>query len=301
MDRVFALMPHGSCFLWDRDLTGLHVSSDVIIAAAYFSIPAMMFLNRRHASEAARPVLVLFAAFILSCGVGHGIAAWNIWHANYWVEGSEKMVTALISGVTAIELQRRMPSMLGTQKALEKSEILARQDALTGLANRRGLEEAMENLLHHATVKDSEHMLLLLDLDGFKQINDIHGHPAGDGLLKDVAEALTLNVRPRESYVARLGGDEFAILLENCTVEEAVAIAQRLRDAIALVPYAANLSMPVQTSIGMAKLTCQCNELDAYIAADKALYHSKAAGKNLITWRQIATSAGDSTVLFDTA
>lgn len=281
---MLGLMPHGSCFLWNQYLTGLHVSSDFLIAIAYFSIPALMFVNRHQATEAARPVLFLFAAFILSCGIGHVVSAWNIWHTSYWLEGGEKLFTGLISVYTAIELQRRMPTMLGTQKALEESEILARKDPLTGLANRRVLEGAMTDLVHQPTNRGSEHMLLLLDLDSFKQINDTHGHPVGDLLLQEVADALQLNVRPRESYVARLGGDEFAVLLENCTVEEAVQVAQRLRTAIAQVPISQEISFPVQASIGMAKLTCQCNGLDAYTAADKALYHSKNAGKNLIAW-----------------
>lgn len=285
-------MPHGSCFLWDQYLTGLHVSSDLITAIAYFSIPILMYVNRRHATEEARPLLFLFAAFILSCGIGHVIAAWNIWHANYWIEGGEKLFTGLISAITAIELQRRLPTMLGTQKALKESEVLARQDPLTGLANRRGLEAAMAKLLHHAAAQGSEHILLLLDLDAFKQINDVYGHPIGDVILKEVGEALTLNVRPRESAVVRLGGDEFAILLENCTVEEAIHIAQRLRTAIAQVPVAAKIDFPVQASIGLAKLSCQCNGLDAYIAADKALYHSKHAGKNLIAWPQAEVALG---------
>lgn len=277
-------MPHGSCFLWNQYLTGIHVSADFLIAIAYFSIPALMFFNRRHASTTAKPVLLLFAAFILSCGVGHLVAAWNIWHTEYWLEGVVKLFTAGISVYTAIELQQRMPIFLGTQKALIESEILARKDPLTGLANRRVLDAEMNRLLTHSCSRNGKHVLLIIDLDGFKQVNDRYGHPVGDELLKQVAHVLTQNVLPASSCVARLGGDEFALLLENCTLNESIRVAQRLRTAIAQVPMSGQEFYPVQASIGITELACQYTTNQAYEQADKALYHSKAAGKNLISW-----------------
>ncbi|MEA5468944.1 GGDEF domain-containing protein [Spirulina sp. 06S082] len=278
-----ALMPHGSCFFWNVPLTTLHVTADCLIFLAYFSIPTIMFINRNYATEKARSLLVLFAAFIFSCGLSHLVTAWNIWHTDYWLEGCTKLITALVSGYTAIELKRCLPNLLRTQQNLERSEELMRTDPLTGLVNRRGFQEAVTQLYNDDRDRKRIHTLILLDLDGFKNVNDTYGHPFGDRLLCQIGELLKMNVRSPESFVARIGGDEFAILLENCGIIEASNVAIRLRCLIAEFSLTKdNLGLGV--SAGLSILASQKSLETVYEEADKALYYSKQAGKNLISW-----------------
>lgn len=281
---MIALMPHGNCFLWDRPLTGLHVIGDVGIAVAYFSIPVLLFINRRYASANARPLLLLFAAFILSCGIGHVIEVWNIWHANYWLAGLEKLITASISILTAVELYARIPNLLGTEKALVETERLVHRDPLTGLANRRALEPAIASAIQSANDPKQVQALLLLDLDNFKLVNDTYGHPIGDDLLRRVGEVLLLNTRSVD-VVARLGGDEFAILLTDCSTIAALHVAEKLRAAIEAIDfYPAQQAerYPIGVSIGVASVLPQATPAQIYLSADTALYQAKHAGKNQI-------------------
>lgn len=283
-------MPHGSCFFWNVPLTTLHVGSDLLIAIAYFSIPIMLFIYRQHASEGARPFLLLFAAFILSCGIGHVLAMWNIWHSAYWVEGSEKLVTGLISGYTAFRLQQNIPLFLGTHKALEETQELAKTDPLTGLANRRGLDAVVANALAlpPLMLRKVPHTLMLIDLDDFKQVNDTYGHLTGDQLLKDMGQLLRAHTRSLDT-VARIGGDEFVVLLQGCALTEALAIAEKIRGAIAHLGCTPTdeatstlTALRVSASIGLTEVKAGM-KLEALMdSVDKALYRSKKLGKNQI-------------------
>jgi diguanylate cyclase (GGDEF)-like protein len=284
---MIALMPHGSCFFWNIPLTTLHTTSDLLIAIAYFSIPLLLFLNRQYAAERARPLLLLFAAFILCCGVGHLIQVWNIWHANYWMEGGEKLVTALISGYTALQLRSHMPTLLNTQKALEETEELARLDPLTGLLNRRAFNEAIAQSLTQHTLNQTPFTLMLVDLDNFKAINDTYGHPVGDRLLKEMGELIRQNIRSID-WAARFGGDEFAILLAGCALEDALQVAQKLRQAVFSLDLRVHQDFPLNISISLGLADTNSIEnspiaaQNLYQHADIALYTAKRSGKNRI-------------------
>ncbi|MGG6294004.1 GGDEF domain-containing protein [Leptolyngbya sp. AN02str] len=284
---MFALMPHGSCFLWNPSLTSLHVVADGLIAIAYLSIPVLLFRYRDRAAVQARPLLILFAAFILSCGFGHLLQVWNIWHSNYWLEGSEKLVTASVSCVTAVLLSQKMPQLLETQKALEVSRELAKTDPLTGLNNRRALNEAIANGLHLVQTHDIPHTLVLLDLDDFKAVNDTFGHALGDHVLVEVGQQLLHNVRALDT-VARMGGDEFAVFLPGCALSEALAITHKLKEAIANIhichPEKALYIPNIHVSIGVTSAEHNMTAEALYTTADKALYHSKKSGKDQIAW-----------------
>lgn len=115
-------MPHGSCYLWQSSLIWLHVISDLLIAIAYFSIPTMLviFVCKRQDVPFLR-VFILFGLFIISCGVGHVIDVWTLWHPAYWLSGVERAFTALVSCYTALELVTLLPIFL----ALKTPEQLA--------------------------------------------------------------------------------------------------------------------------------------------------------------------------------
>lgn len=280
---MIALMPHGSCFLWDPLLTSLHVASDLAVAVAYLSIPLLLLLNRQHIDLQIRPVLLLFAAFIFSCGIGHCLRVWNIWHTNYWLEGAWTWVTAVVSLYTAWELRGLVPQLLNTHKDLVTIRALVEQDSLTGIANRRGLEAALTALVYQPGA--TGHTLMLLDLDGFKDINDTYGHSAGDQLLQAVGQVLSRQIRTTD-LAARIGGDEFALLMVGCLPEEALDKAEVIRQEILQITMP-QLQPPsrcplVSVSIGLSGFTSDQGVAESYQQADAALYAAKYNGKNQI-------------------
>jgi PAS domain S-box-containing protein len=103
-------MPHGHCYFWTKNLILLHTISDLLIVAAYFSIPiTLVYFVRKRADIPFHWIFVCFALFIMACGTTHAMEVWNIWHANYWISGSIKALTALASVPTAIALVKLVP------------------------------------------------------------------------------------------------------------------------------------------------------------------------------------------------
>ncbi|OGI44852.1 MAG: hypothetical protein A2637_08155 [Candidatus Muproteobacteria bacterium RIFCSPHIGHO2_01_FULL_65_16] len=156
-------------------------------------------------------------------------------------------------------------------------------DPLTGLYNRRHFDTQLEVILSDHLPKKRPVCLLLIDLDGFKFINDTYGHPFGDEVLRTIAGLLRQQVR-RNDYIARLAGDEFAMVLKNTALDSATRIAQKLHAKI----NETRIPLPVghiqlQSSIGVAAApTHGKNSQDLVSAADVALYHSKQHGRNRI-------------------
>jgi diguanylate cyclase (GGDEF)-like protein len=154
---------------------------------------------------------------------------------------------------------------------------LATHDALTGLANRTLFRERLDEAFHSEHSQDNTLALLLLDLDKFKHVNDTLGHPAGDLLLRLVAERLTACVRP-EDTVARLGGDEFAIVVRSSdAMKDAGSVAIRIRRAIGAPFDLSGTRVDIGASIGIAILSPRTADVDELIKqADVALYESKS-------------------------
>jgi len=126
-------MPHGYCYLWDPGLVWLHVISDFLIAVAYFSIPLMYFIRKRK-HVPFNWIFICFGMFILACGATHVMEIWNLWHADYWLSGGIKVITALASVATAILLVRLIPHALAlpSPEAM-RLEIAERKRAQEGL------------------------------------------------------------------------------------------------------------------------------------------------------------------------
>ncbi|TNC10248.1 GGDEF domain-containing protein [Methylobacterium terricola] len=159
---------------------------------------------------------------------------------------------------------------------------LARIDPLTGLANRKSLDEALDDFaLRRAEGSPAGLTVICLDLDGFKAVNDTFGHSAGDKLLKVVAERLRAATREGDS-VFRLGGDEFVCLLPGTDADDVERLSRRLIDAISRhVEVQAGQFVQVGVSIGGAMVQSDDDAVDAVIErADAALYDAKRAGTN---------------------
>ncbi len=165
---------------------------------------------------------------------------------------------------------------LALDKALlyERTTEQARRDALTGLLGRRVFFEMLQQQLDSGV----PFSVVLFDIDDFKEINDLYGHPAGDEVLRLVADGLRGNVRAHDS-IFRVGGEEFYALLPDLANADALAIAERLRDGVAQL--GSTLPYPVTLSAGVATFPSYATDRDELLAgADAALYASKRAGKN---------------------
>jgi diguanylate cyclase (GGDEF)-like protein len=159
----------------------------------------------------------------------------------------------------------------------------ARTDSLTGLANRRHFDEQLRRVVAETDRFGGTCSLLLIDLDHFKSVNDRLGHQAGDTVLKHVAQVMRDAVRTVD-LCARYGGEELAILLPQTSQEGAVELAERLRQALEQRPSVhAGEAVPVTASFGVATYPTPVPYGDwLVLAADKALYEAKAAGRNCV-------------------
>jgi diguanylate cyclase (GGDEF)-like protein len=160
---------------------------------------------------------------------------------------------------------------------------LTNHDPLTGLPNRKALEERLESALASAKTQGSTHALLYLDIDFFHRINDSFGHLAGDDLLRRITPVLQVSLREGET-LARIGGDEFAVLLENCSAEFAQAAATQLRDAVQAWQFEwGEKAFQVGVSIGVVAITKLAPSLSAILSeADTACFTAKEQGRNRV-------------------
>ncbi len=166
------------------------------------------------------------------------------------------------------------------EKANDELEALATTDGLTGLKNHRAFQERLAEEVSRASRYGLPLSLILLDVDSFKRYNDTHGHPAGDVVLKAVAQVLQDCARDTD-LVARYGGEEFVIVLPQTEADGAVAFAERLRTAVESYPW---LLQSVTASFGAASLHLgEEASADLIARADRALYRSKAEGRNCVT------------------
>jgi diguanylate cyclase (GGDEF)-like protein len=159
----------------------------------------------------------------------------------------------------------------------------ASHDALTGLINRREFEQRLERTLLTALQQGREHALCYMDLDQFKVINDTCGHVAGDELLRQLALLLKGNLRERDT-LARLGGDEFALLLENCSIHDALEVADAFRAEVQRFRFKwADRIFAVGMSVGMVAINRDSGTVASLLsAADAACYVAKDRGRNQI-------------------
>ena len=184
---------------------------------------------------------------------------------------------------------------------------LSSRDALTGLANRRQFELALAREIDRVARAGEPALVMMVDIDHFKRVNDTHGHPAGDLVLKAVADALQDCIRPMDT-LARFGGEEFAMILPNCPPAFGQAVAERVRSHVQsrAVLLASGESVSVTVSIGGAYAPQWVrSSAPLWIArADQQLYLAKNAGRNRACLEQptvMMVSAEEKGLLFGTS
>ncbi|HEX4407521.1 MAG TPA: GGDEF domain-containing protein [Xanthobacteraceae bacterium] len=182
----------------------------------------------------------------------------------------------LLAARLAAEVDALTSKLAASQVRICELEARVDIDPLTDVLNRRGFERELKRSLAYVKRYGTSVALLFIDLDGFKPVNDRHGHAAGDAMLKAIAEALTSRVRASD-VVARIGGDEFAVLLWNLSPEDATAKAHALEAAIYATPLRwAEATLVVGASAGVALLGPLDSPTEMMAAADAAMYARKA-------------------------
>jgi diguanylate cyclase (GGDEF)-like protein len=193
------------------------------------------------------------------------------------------LANAAVAGQNLL-LQHQSKVLIENNKKLEA---LTFTDSLTDLFNRRHFDSSLGKELAHARRHNEDFSLMMIDLDNFKQINDEHGHAAGDNVLLETAKTISRNVR-KSDIVCRVGGEEFAIIFRHTDSHKIRGIAETLRKKVEQHPVTNHdQTISITASIGIATFQ-GCSEIDItqdqlYKHADAAMYYSKNHGRNQIT------------------
>jgi diguanylate cyclase (GGDEF)-like protein len=167
----------------------------------------------------------------------------------------------------------------------EKANALATHDGLTGLYNHRTFQQMLADEITRAIRYNEPVALVICDIDFFKKVNDNHGHPFGDTVLRGVSKLLENSVRQDIDTVARYGGEEFALILVKTDDAGAAETAERIRSAIGAAPFrtSGGEEVRVTMSFGIAEYRKHARDINELIAkADKALYRAKENGRNRV-------------------
>ncbi len=252
------------------------------LAPALMGLPGAIAKARRGDSVGAW-FIAAWAGYFIASAILVGVVTGRI-GVNFWTMHSFQLGATLDMLVfMRIALLRTATRHREAQRAAEERDALhslAHSDPLTGLLNRRGFDDALATALTRAT-SDRFLALYVLDLDGFKAVNDQFGHDVGDALLRVAAQRLRASVRAGDS-VARLGGDEFVVMAESLTAEaQAIDLGRKLLDAFR-APFALDEhSCGVSATIGYVLAPTDASDANALLkAADAAMYAGKQEGKD---------------------
>jgi diguanylate cyclase (GGDEF)-like protein len=259
--------------------------NSVVMAAIALAIAADLYrygrvVRRRHAWLLALPLVAAAVGFSL-----RGVRA--VWRAESVT--SEMVADSTVNVVSAMGYMAIALTFHATLLGIVVGRILSdlrhrsRHDGLTGLLNRRAMEEALFSQMQRSRRTGEPFTVLMLDLDHFKTINDCHGHAAGDRALKHTAAALKAELREVDA-VGRFGGEEFLVVMPGATVETALPVAERLRTAlISDPPSIDDATLLLSASIGIAQWREPAEEPSRLLMrADAALYNAKVRGRDRV-------------------
>ena len=186
----------------------------------------------------------------------------------------------LLARVQAAARVKRLQDELRQRN--EELDLVSRTDSLTGLHNRRHVEEYLARLLSLARRNGEPIAVLLIDIDHFKLVNDGHGHDAGDAVLREAADRMARIVR-FEDMVGRWGGEEFLVVLPNTATQGAAELAERLRQAVADEPCRLPDGGAVQVTISLGCAASLTDDAGTLVrSADAAMYEAKESGRNRV-------------------
>ena len=222
-------MPHGHCYLWTPELLWSYVISDVAIGLAYYSIPlALLALVRKRRDLRFNWIFLMFSAFIFACGTTHFIALWTIWHPTYWLDASAKIVTAVISVLTAVMLWRIVPEVLRLPSARQMRAAIEQLEH--EIQERRKAEEALRQ--SQATLRELAAYQERVREDERKRIaREIHDE-LGQNLLALRLDVSALHARAGDHHPRLQERAETALEYIDTTMKSIRAIMNNLRPAV---------------------------------------------------------------------
>lgn len=232
------------------------------------------------------------AAILLFVGIGSTVLSQLLGQYLGTRDGADEILVIALLLNTALILMgwRRHASLVGQVRGHAEAEARARalasRDSLTGFHNRRSLADEGAAMVVDAERRGKATALLMLDLDHFKSVNDLHGHAVGDILLRVVAQEVTA-ITPTSALHARLGGDEFAIVMifDAHAPEVVERVAERLVARIAQPFDAEGQKLHISCSVGLARSDFGCRSIEALMrAGDIAMYAAKKSGRNRFAW-----------------
>ncbi len=268
--------------LWGVDpLTSPRVTSLAGLAATAFTAGWLWQAPMRDAQAAARITATGCA------GVGVAMAWWLLGTAwGPWTEQLTAWTTLAVLACQVVVLAGQM--LLLTQRHAAKLAQAAATDSLTGIHNRAGFEELATRKIGRAAATEEPLALLVFDIDHFKRINDTHGHPIGDRVLRRVVGRALNTLRP-DDLLGRWGGEEFVVLLVGVTPEQAWDAAERLRQGIASRGFKLPNGNRLAVTVSVGLMAARANTLDPrtqlrklVAVADVALYEAKRGGRNQV-------------------
>jgi diguanylate cyclase (GGDEF)-like protein len=222
-----------------------------------------------------------FIAAVMTSTLFFGVFLRQVNETNSLLLQSNNALESLAQNLES-EVQKKTAEL---QKANDLLMQLSITDPLTHIYNRRYLEENAIREIAHSTRYGSPLSLILFDIDFFKVINDTYGHQSGDNVLICITQSVKTRIR-KDDVFARIGGEEFVILLPNCSIEQAVVLAEEVKESIAsLVIPSKNGSVSCTVSIGVSEFSIQFNSFAEFLNdADQKLYRAKESGRNTIIW-----------------
>lgn len=269
-------------FLLMWSLGGFSNGSVVVVWAFFAPLAALFFVDRKAAS---RWMLAFLGLLVISALFDGRLAA----HARPMPAGLNTLFFLMNTGcgfsLIALTLNYFVKDRESAYARLQQSELHIRElmltDPLTGIANRRHLDERLSMELARLQRYGQPLAVIMTDIDFFKQVNDNFGHAVGDQVLKAFATQLKENIRNID-FLARYGGEEFVLVLPNADLAEAVAMAERMRAATKSIRID---DYPLRVTASFGVISAQANEsmTEVLARADKAMYRSKSSGRDRVT------------------
>ena len=252
-------------------------SSVTALMISLIVVGAFFYLRPRVALAFFTEVLVLFTISVLLVGLPRNVLVSNLTNG----------IVAIAIGMTLSVISWRgfAVQYVQTKKILEQQrelEQMAYRDPLTGLPNRRFLDEVIKKEIALIKRGTRNSCVVMIDIDDFKEVNDTYGHPVGDEVLKQLAQLLLENIRESDT-LARLGGEEFVILLSDTNCDGAYIVANKLREQIKNHVFKVDgYVVQITASFGVGPLLTSDQGPNYYSLVDKDLYKAKSSGKNQI-------------------
>lgn len=272
-------------------LAGAGVIFSVSRLPLLFLLYPLLLLIDSLLAFAGSSIVVLGVVFIAAYPISHSFGPFGAWPGDLDVPRDLAVqiylgfhLLALFPASIMFMERRRVAEELQSTNA--RLAVLASVDGLTGIANRRCFDERFSQEWARALRHRTPLALAMIDLDNFKQFNDLYGHLAGDRCLRAVAEELAREVKRSEDLAARVGGEEFALLLPHTTAQQAGELVKRIRRSVSAlgIDHIGNAHQHVTISVGYSALipTARDGQSELIQLADGALYRAKSGGRNRV-------------------